>query len=49
MNVKIYDNNNLAKYTDYFDKQYFENKDYFKRKLDEDSHWNMSFNLYKKH
>ena len=33
----------------YFDKQYFKNKEYFKRKVDEDSPFNMSERLYRKH
>ncbi|CAD8160491.1 unnamed protein product [Paramecium pentaurelia] len=40
---------NEAEYSDYFEKQYFRNPDYFKHKVDEDSPWNMSYNLYKKH
>ncbi|CAD8079197.1 unnamed protein product [Paramecium sonneborni] len=40
---------NEAEYSDYFEKQYFRNPDYFKRKVDEDSPWNISYDLYKKH
>lgn len=39
----------VEEYSEYFKKQYFENPDYFKRKVDEDSPWNMSYTLYKKH
>lgn len=33
----------------YFNKQYFKNKEYFRRKVDEDNPFNMTEKLYRKH
>ncbi|KAM3141393.1 hypothetical protein pb186bvf_006511 [Paramecium bursaria] len=41
--------NNEDEYTEYFNRQYFKNPEYFKRKLDEDNKWNMSEQLFMKH
>lgn len=39
----------LENSVDYFEKQYFSNPEYFKRKIHEDDHWNMSEKLFMKH